>query len=111
MELFNKAIQETLDEVAPVRTFKVRSHHKFGLSEQTKNLMKTRDSTRAGIHKAGASEKPILVKKYKILRNKVVASIRNDSLKFNEERINNANDEKEMRNKYFLHYITLTALS
>ena len=38
--LYNKAIQESLDEIAPVRTFKVRSHHKFGLSDQTKALMK-----------------------------------------------------------------------
>ena len=48
--LFNSAVQESLDEIAPVRTFKVRSHHKFGLSDQTKALMKVRDQTRANIH-------------------------------------------------------------
>ena len=36
VDLFNTAKQEALDEIAPVRSFKVRSHHKFGLSEQTK---------------------------------------------------------------------------
>ena len=36
VDLFNTAIQDALDEIAPVRSFKVCSHHKFGLSEQTK---------------------------------------------------------------------------
>ena len=60
--------------------------------------MKTRDQTRASIHKASPTVRPILVKKYKIIRNKVIASIRKDSLKFNEERISKANDEKELWN-------------
>ena len=60
--------------------------------------MKTRDLTRASIHKASPSERPILLKKYKIIRNKVIASIRKDSLKFDEERISKANDEKELWN-------------
>ena len=38
------------------------------------------------------------MKKYKILRNQVTGSIRNDSLKLNEDRISKANDEKEMWN-------------
>ena len=66
VELFNNAIKEALDEIAPVRTFKVRSHHKFGLSDHTKNLMKTRDLTRAGIQKASSKERPNLVKKYEL---------------------------------------------
>ena len=57
------------------------SNHKFGLSDQTKKLMKTRDLTRAGINKASASERPILLKKYKIVRNQVIASIRKDNIK------------------------------
>ena len=48
--LYNKAIQEALDEIAPISTFKVRSHHKFGLSDQTKALMKTRDQTMTCIY-------------------------------------------------------------
>ena len=63
VELFNSKIQNALDELAPIRSFKIRSQHKFGLSEYTKNLMKKRDSTRAGISKASPSERPILLKK------------------------------------------------
>ena len=40
----------------------------------------------------------VLVKKYKILRNKTTASIRRDNLNFNEERIAKANDEEEIWN-------------
>ena len=96
--MFNTAIQEALDEIAPIRSFKVRSHHKFGLSEQTKDLMRKRDYTRAGISKASPSERPTLLKKYKFLRNQVIGSIRKDSLMFNDDRIAKANDEKEMWN-------------
>ena len=60
--------------------------------------MRARDKTRAGMKLASSNERLTLLKKYKILRNQFVASIRKDSLTFNEERITKANDEKEMWN-------------
>ena len=49
VEIFNKNIEEALDEVAPVKTFIIRSQYKFGLSDDTKKLMHDRDVTRGSI--------------------------------------------------------------
>ena len=43
VQIFTQNITESLDEVAPLKTFTVRSHHKFGISEET-----TRPSQIAG---------------------------------------------------------------
>ena len=45
VQVFTKLITEALDEVAPVKTFSVRSHFRFGLSTETKELMQERDNT------------------------------------------------------------------
>ena len=42
-----------LDECAPLKTFKIRDQHKFGLSTVTKNLIRDKDQARKKI----ASEK------------------------------------------------------
>ena len=39
-EKLSKTMDEALDEIAPFKSFTVRSQHKFGLSDRTKNLMK-----------------------------------------------------------------------
>ena len=49
VEIFTRNITEALDEVTPIKTFKIRSHHKFGLSDVTKELMKQRDDARERI--------------------------------------------------------------
>ena len=36
VETFTKYTNEALDEVAPYKTFKIKSQYKFGLSEDTK---------------------------------------------------------------------------
>ena len=38
-----------LDVCAPFKTFKIKSHYKFGLSDETKDLMLKRDNTRLQI--------------------------------------------------------------
>ena len=48
--------------------------------------------------KASPQSRPTLPKKYKILRNKVTSRLRSDSIKLNEERINEAKNESEMWN-------------
>ena len=58
---FDKLIAETLDEVAPFRSFTVKSHYKFGLSDETKCLMQKRDQTRKNISTAGPNEKQTLL--------------------------------------------------
>ena len=54
-----------LDEVAPFRTFTIKSKYKFGITAETKLLMKQRDDTREKIKSASNNGKVILLAKYK----------------------------------------------
>ena len=63
--IFTKNVNEALDDLAPYKTFTVRSQFKFGLTEETKELMSKRDNIRKNLCKASASEKPIMIKQYK----------------------------------------------
>ena len=47
-EKLNAIVSKTLDECAPIKSFKVREQHKFGLSEKTRQSMKARDQLRKG---------------------------------------------------------------
>ena len=96
VEIFTRNITEALDEVTPIKTFKIRSHHKFGLSEVTKELMKQRDDARERIKKDHSTEKIILLEKYKKLRNRVNIQIRKDNIFFNNEKIKKADNENEL---------------
>ena len=78
VKLFSQYIEETLDEVAPIKTFSIRSQYRFGLTDKTKEIMHARDVTRGQIKNAcSLSEKSILQSKYKALRNKVTRNIIN----------------------------------
>ena len=46
VDIFTENINLALDEVTPFKTFTVKSNYKFGLSNETKILMKRRDATR-----------------------------------------------------------------
>ena len=58
--------------------------------------MKKRDSTIKQIGNTVNSEKTVLLKKYKILRNKVTNLIRQENIDFNNKRIAEAKNEGEM---------------
>ena len=47
VDIFTENINLGLDEVAPYKTFTIKSNYKFGLSTETNLLMKQRDETRA----------------------------------------------------------------
>ena len=93
---FQEAVNLALDQIAPVKTFTVRSNHRFGLSEDTKELMRKRDSTRNAIKSADGGEKVVLLQKYRTLRNKVTAQIRRENIDFNNKRIEAADNEGEL---------------
>ena len=92
---FNKNVENALNEVAPVKTFKIRSNYRFGLSDSTKELYKRRDHTRGKISTAEGQQKGVLLQQYKVLRNKVTSKIRKENVDFNNNRINQANNERE----------------
>ena len=76
VKIFNSFITKSLDEVAPFCIITVRSNHKFGLSEDTKDLMKKRDAARKMISKVELGQKALWNEKYKKLRNVVTSRIR-----------------------------------
>ena len=59
---FDENISAALNEVAPIRTFTIRSNHIIGLSDSTKELMKKKDRARGAIK--NASNQEINVPKY-----------------------------------------------
>jgi hypothetical protein len=98
VRIFNDNVKAALDSVAPVKTFAIRSNHRFGLSESTKDLMKKRDRTRHSVQKATGMEKQVLIQQYKMLRNKVTGQIRKENIDHNNNRIKEANNERELWN-------------
>ena len=46
VKIYSTLMKEALDEVAPIKNFKVRSNYIFGISEATKSLMDKRDLAR-----------------------------------------------------------------
>ena len=69
--VFNANIEKALEHVAPVKTFKIRSNHRFGLSDSTKELMRKRDKMKGSISEAIGQQKGVLLQQYKKLRNRV----------------------------------------
>ena len=98
-EMTNKLtrhVTTALDVCAPLKTIKIRQHHKFGISESTKALIKERDLSRKMIHKVSHQEKAVQQNKYKKLRNRVNSQLKKDNLNFNSDRIKKAKDENEV---------------
>ena len=77
---FTENITRALDSVAPVKSVTIRSNHRFGLSDSTKELLKKRDSTRRLIKSVDGQEKAVLLNQYKTLRNKVTIQIRKENI-------------------------------
>ena len=89
---------KALDVCAPLKTFTIKSHFKFGLSEHTKELMKKRDDARLNMSKASLNNHDTLQKQYRKLRNLVNNKIRQETINFNNKRVNEANNENEVWN-------------
>ena len=93
---FTNNVTLALDQVAPVKSFTIRSNHRFGLSDSTKELMKKRDQTRSKIKDVSGNEKGVLLAQYKQLRNKVTSKIRKENIDYNNNRVEEANNEGEL---------------
>ena len=98
VRIFTDNVNRALDKVAPVKTVTIRSNHRFGLSDSTKELMKKRDKTRRLIQTSSGNEKQVLLQQYKTLRNKVTGKIRKENIDYNNNRIEKANNERELWN-------------
>ena len=96
VDIFTINTEKALDEVAPYKSFLVKSNYKFGISAKTKELMRKRDTTRANIKKAKGNERSILTSKYKKLRNLVNQNVRRATILHNENKVKSANNEGEI---------------
>ena len=65
--IFDKNIEESLNEIFPYKVFTVKSYYKFGISEGTKKLMEQRDKARIEVSRSKGSEKIVMVAKYNIV--------------------------------------------
>ena len=90
VEIFTVNVNKALDHVAPFKTFQVKYNYRFGISQQTKDLMKQRDCTRETIKKSKGNDKLILLTKYKKLRNSVNQRLRRENIIHNEQRVEKA---------------------
>ena len=80
----------SLDEVAPFGVITIRSNFKFGLSDETKDLMKQKEAVRNKIKSSVGNEKQLWIVKYKKLRNTVTSKIRKETIDHNANVWNNA---------------------
>ena len=96
VDIFTTLITNSLDEVAPYGLITIRSNFKFGLTDETKDLMKQRETARKNIKSSTGYEKQVWNEKYKKLRNKVNYSIKRDTIDHNNNRIDKAKDENEV---------------
>ena len=96
VEIFTKLITECLDEVAPYGTITIWSNYKFGLSDETKELMKKREAARTMIKETSGPQKQLWNTKYRKLRNIVTSKIRKEIIDSKNNRIDSAKDENEV---------------
>jgi len=94
-EDFNNKVKAALDVCAPWKNIKIHQNYKSGISDETKQLIRQRDDLRKSIHRS-PNEKKVLHEQYKKLRNRVTNQIRRDTQQYNEEKIDKAEDEKEI---------------
>ena len=76
MEVF---IAQSLDKLAPVKTFKISSNYRQGLSDETKCLLIERDRMRKLAGKSTDPDRIIYYEQYRKLRNKCVGLVRKGS--------------------------------
>ena len=95
-EVLNEQITIALDECAPIKEFKIRRNHRFGLKEETRKMMKERDSLRKKIGKSDEIRRKEFQEEYRKIRNAVTNKVRQDTIEFNEEKIEKAGDENEL---------------
>ena len=98
VDVYTKNNLEALDMCAPFKSFTIKSHYKFGLSEVTKDLMAKRENIREQMNTANKTERTILLIQYKKIRNNVNKRVRQETIEHNNNRVKEANNENEIWN-------------
>ena len=84
--LLTKKLTDILDTMAPIRTIQVRSKYAAWLSDQTKNLLKQRDSAQAT---AAHTRNPDDWSAYKHLRNTATSKMRGEKKAWEQHKLDN----------------------
>ena len=86
-ELLTKKLTDLLDSMAPIRTIQVRSKYAAWLSEQTKALLKQRDSAQVVAASSGSQDD---WRNYKNLRNSATARMRREKKAWEMQKLDSA---------------------
>jgi len=86
-----EAIMKLNDKHFKIKKVKVRKCFRSGLSKESKDLMKERDSVRVAASKMTGKERQIKLEQYRCLRNKCVSQIRKDDRDKIKERLKTEN--------------------
>ena len=86
-ELLTRKLTDILDTMAPIRTIQVRSRYAAWLSDQTKTLLKQRDTAQA---LAAESKDPEDWRQYKNLRNTATARMRAEKKSWEQQKLDKA---------------------
>ncbi len=91
---FEDFMIRTLDIFAPVMSMDIRPHHKYGLTKETKELMRLRNKARRRAFRK--PQEPELHLEFRRLRNAVVASVRRDTCRHLERKFSNLSTPTEV---------------
>ena len=90
VELFTKKINSILDVMAPIKTFQTSSKYCPWLTKETKELIKERNRAQEVLSRNKSEEN---LKSFKIIRNRVTNSIKNDKTKWQKMKLENCNND------------------
>ena len=62
VKIFGEEIKEALDVCAPMKRIKLKKGHRYGISQETKELMKERDKARKDIKRSPNERKSTILK-------------------------------------------------
>ena len=83
---FTQLVTGALEECAPITKFKINPDYRHGITKETKELTRERDSLRKEL-KRSPNEKKTQNSRYKNLRNRITNEIRRYRIRQNRERI------------------------
>ena len=90
VRIFSEKLTKVLDQMAPVKTFQIRSNFSPWLSEATKELMQERNISQ---RIASETKKPEDWLKYKILRNKVNNRLKREKVNWQKNKLENCDND------------------
>ena len=90
VQKFTNKVNIILDELAPIKTFQTSSKYCPWLSEETKELIKKRNTAQKLLSENKNDDN---LKEFKKLRNKVTSNLRNDKINWQKNKLSSCNND------------------